>query len=73
MGVDMEIISYSKMTAEEREAYALERVRQQKENEKRSKRKRCCNTNAVFAGSKIGTGVEYFDTKVLFDNPTRIF
>lgn len=70
----MEIISYSKMTAEEREAYALERVRQQKENEKRSKRKRCCNNNnAVFAGSKIGTGVEYFDTRVLFDNPTCIF
>ena len=29
----MEIISYSKMTAEEREAYAEARVREQKENE----------------------------------------
>lgn len=72
MGVDMEIISYSKMTAAEREAYALERVREQKEKEKRSNKNRC-NNNAVFVGSKIGTGVEFFDTKVLFDNPTCIF
>ena len=68
----MEIISYSKMTAEEREAYAEARVRDQKENEKRSGNNHR-NTNAVFAGSKIGTGIVYFDTKDVFNNTTVSF
>ena len=67
----MEIISYSKMTAEEREAYAKERVRQQKKNEKLSG-KNCRNNDAVFAGSRIGTGVVFFDTRQIFENNTGI-
>lgn len=67
----MEIISYSKMTAAEREAYARERVRQQKKNEKRLGKNQC-NNNAVFAGSRIGTGVVYFDTRQIFENNTGI-
>lgn len=57
----MNIISYSKMTADEREAYAKERVRQQKEEE-RSGNKRRNNNIAVFVGSKIGTGVVVLDS-----------
>lgn len=64
----MKIISYSKMTAKEREDYAKERVRQQKEDEKRSKKKRNEENYAVFVGSKIGTGITFFDTKVVFEN-----
>lgn len=65
----MKIISYSKMTAKEREAYAEARVREQKENEKRSGNN-YRNNHAVFAGSKIGTGIVYFDTKELLHNST---
>ena len=68
----MKIISYSKMTAEEREAYAEARVREQKENEKRSSKRRS-NNHEVFAGSKVGTGITYFDTKDVFNNTTVSF
>lgn len=63
----MNIISYSKMTADEREAYAKERVRQQKEEE-RSGDTRRRNNVAVFVGSKIGTGVVVLDSINLFKN-----
>lgn len=65
----MKIISYSKMTAEQREEYAKERVRQQKEEE-RSGDTRRRNNIAVFVGSKIGTGVVVLDSNNLFKNAT---
>ena len=68
----MEIISYSKMTAKEREEYAEARVREQKENEKRSGNNKR-NSHAVYAGSKVGTGIVYFDTKDVFNNTTVSF
>lgn len=68
----MKIISYSKMTAKEREDYAKERVRQQKEDEEGSDRDRRDNNYAVFVGSKIGTGVAFFDTKEVFENTSGI-
>ena len=68
----MKIISYSKMTAEEREEYAKARVREQKENEKRSGNNHR-NNHAVYAGSKVGTGITYFDTKEVFNNTTVSF
>ena len=68
----MKIISYSKMTAKEREEYAKARVREQKENEKRSGNNHR-NNHAVYAGSKVGTGITYFDTKEVFNNTTVSF
>lgn len=63
----MKVISYSKMTADEREAYAKERVRQQKEEERSGDTRRRSNV-AVFVGSKIGTGVVVLESNNLFKN-----